>query len=72
MKIGIFANTTAQMYFYKNIINCLEKDGHEFLLLARDYREIKEVAHELGLMPEFFLEPRRPHWRKSPVFLWTP
>lgn len=54
MKIGIFANTTAQIYFYNNIINGLEKNGHEVLLLARDYREIKEVVNELGLCPVFF------------------
>lgn len=54
MRIGVFAYTTAQLYFYNNIIKGLENDGHEVILVARDYREIKEVADELGLNLVFF------------------
>jgi predicted glycosyltransferase len=49
MKIAVFAYTTAQLYFYKNIISLLESKGHEVNLLIREYREIRGVAEQLEL-----------------------
>ncbi len=48
MKVGIFLNTPAQVYFYKNIAKGLENIGHEIIFLARDYGETIELLNELG------------------------
>jgi len=49
MKIAVFANTPAQVYFYKNIIKKLEERGHQVKLLVRDYGETIAVVSELKL-----------------------
>ena len=53
MNIGIFINTPAQVHFFKNIINVLEKKGHTIEILARDYGETLPLLNEFGL--KFFL-----------------
>ncbi|OPY53027.1 MAG: hypothetical protein A4E48_00875 [Methanosaeta sp. PtaU1.Bin060] len=49
MNIAIFANTPAQVHFYKNIMLNLEEHGHQVMLLVRNYGETLEVANEFGL-----------------------
>ncbi len=49
MKIAVFANTPAQVYFYKNIINKLSEHGHQVKLLVRNYGETIAVVSELKL-----------------------
>ena len=49
MNIVIFANTPAQVHFYKNIIIKLKEDGHLVMLFIRNYGETIEVANELKL-----------------------
>lgn len=46
MRIGIFANTPAQVHFYSNIVKELQKRGHETFLLARDYGETLALLEE--------------------------
>ena len=58
MKIGIFINTPAQVHFFKNIVDALEKKGHIIEILARDYGETLPVLNELGL--KFFLYATSP------------
>ena len=53
MNIGIVINTPAQVHFFKNIVNALEKKGHTVEILVRDYGETLPLANELGL--KFFL-----------------
>jgi uncharacterized protein len=53
MNIGIFINTPAQVHFFKNIINALEKKGHTIEILARDYGETLSLLNEFGL--KYFL-----------------
>ncbi len=36
-KVAIFINTPAQVYFYSNIIKQLEVQGHNVIILAREY-----------------------------------
>ncbi len=48
MKVGIFLNTPAQVYFYKNIAKGLENIGHEIMFLVRNYGETIELLNELG------------------------
>ena len=45
MKIGIFINTPAQAYFFKNIIHSLEEKGNNVFLLARDYGETLSILN---------------------------
>lgn len=49
VKIVIFANTPAQVHFYKNIIITLEEHGHLVKIFIRNYGETIEVANELKL-----------------------
>jgi hypothetical protein len=49
VKIAIFANTPAQLHFYRNIIKKLEERGHQVKLLVRDYIETIAVVSELKL-----------------------
>ncbi|MBR1369942.1 hypothetical protein RJ53_10825 [Methanocalculus chunghsingensis] len=49
MRIGIFANTPAQVHFYRNIIKMLKERGHETVLLARDYGETIDLLKEEGM-----------------------
>jgi predicted glycosyltransferase len=49
MRIGVFANTPAQLHFYKNIIKELEKGGCSIKLLLRDYGETIEIASNLDI-----------------------
>jgi len=58
MKIAIFANTPAQVYFYKNIIKKLEEHGHQVKLLVRDYGETIAVVSELKLDCMVYSNPK--------------
>ncbi|HOK54935.1 MAG TPA: hypothetical protein PKV43_10755, partial [Armatimonadota bacterium] len=49
MNLVIFANTPAQVHFYKNIVIGLTERGHRVKLFVRNYGESIEVANELGL-----------------------
>ncbi|MBC7107293.1 MAG: DUF354 domain-containing protein [Methanomassiliicoccales archaeon] len=49
MKVGVFANTPAQVHFFKNICRCLGRDGHEVFILYRDYGETKSLINEMKL-----------------------
>lgn len=49
MRIAIFANTPAQLYFFKNIVKNLKGRGHQVRLLIRDHIEIITIARELKL-----------------------
>lgn len=49
MRIAIFANTPAQIHFYRNISKLLHEMGHETCFAIRDYRETKTVADGYGL-----------------------
>lgn len=53
LNIAIFTNTPAQVHFYKNIANTLEKKGHTVVFLARDYGETLDLMRGLGL--KFFV-----------------
>jgi predicted glycosyltransferase len=57
MKIGIFANTPAQVHFYGNIIKELRKRGHETFLLARDYGETLDLLKESNTPHYLFSKP---------------
>jgi uncharacterized protein len=59
MNIGIIMNTPAQVHFFKNIVNVLEKKGHSIEILARDYGETLSVLNGLGL--KFFLYANSPN-----------
>jgi uncharacterized protein len=58
MNIGIFINTPAQVHFFKNIANALEKKGHTIEFLARDYLETLPVMNGIGL--KFFTYAESP------------
>jgi len=64
MKVGIFLNTPAQVYFYKEIVKCLEKRGHTVILLARDYGETIQLLNELGLKYFVFCEAGKSKYSK--------
>ena len=49
MRIAIFANTPAQIHFFKNIARILESRSHQIEFLIRDYRESVMVADLLGI-----------------------
>lgn len=49
MNIAIFANTPAQIYFYKNIAQKLENDGNKIYMLIRAHGEGKDLVNELGI-----------------------
>lgn len=53
----IFANTPAQVHFYKNIIIRLKERGHLVKILIRNYGEAIEVANELRLDYEVHSSP---------------
>jgi len=59
MNIGIFINTPAQVHFFKNIINILEKKGHTIQILARDYAETISVLNGLDL--KYYLYAKSPN-----------
>jgi len=56
MKIAIFANTPAQVHFYRNIVKGLEERGHRIDLALRDYGETIAIANALGI--EYFIYSR--------------
>lgn len=58
MRIAAFANTPAQVYFYKNILKELTRRGHQVRLLVRDYGETIVVANELEL--DYFVYSKSP------------
>jgi len=49
MKCAIFANTPAQIHFYKNIAQMLRSKNHKVIFLIRDYRETLALADSLGI-----------------------
>lgn len=58
MRIAAFANTPAQIHFFKNIIKELIRRGHQVWLLVRDYGETIAVANELKL--DYFVYSKSP------------
>lgn len=57
MRIGIFANTPAQVHFYSNIIKKLQARGHETFLVARDYGETLSLLEENNTPYYLFSKP---------------
>jgi uncharacterized protein len=57
MRVGIIANTPAQVYFYNNIISKMEQDGNELYLLVRDYGETLQVLKELKISHYIYSSP---------------
>ena len=57
MKIAVFVNTPAEVYFYKNIVAALEGDGNQVFVLARDYGETIDLLNELDIPFSFFSSP---------------
>ncbi len=57
MRVGIFANTPAQVHFYTNIIKELKNRGHETFLLARDYGETLDLLKESNTPYYLFSKP---------------
>jgi uncharacterized protein len=49
MKVAVFANTSAQLHFFRNIIEKLKERGHQVRLLVRNHVEIITIATELKL-----------------------
>ncbi len=64
MKVSIFLNTPAQVYFYKNIAKALEKKGHEIMFLARDSGETIKLLNELGLKHFIFSKPGKSKYHR--------
>ena len=64
MRVSIFLNTPAQVYFYKKIAEGLEKRGHEVMFLVRDYGETIELLNELGLKYFVYSKPEKSKYRK--------
>lgn len=56
MKIAIFANTPAQIHFFKNIMKMLEDDGNNVNLLVRKEGDNINVLDELGI--DYFIYSR--------------
>lgn len=57
MRIGIFANTPAQVHYYRNIIKELRNRGHETFLLVRDYGETLDLLKESNTSYYLFSKP---------------
>lgn len=49
MNFAVFANTPAQLHFFKNIIRSLEKEENKVYLLIRAQGEVIDVAKELNI-----------------------
>lgn len=49
MNLAIFANTPAQIHFYKNIAKKIISDGNNVYLLLRAQGEGRDIAKELGI-----------------------
>ena len=64
MKVGIFLNTPAQVYFYNRIAKGLEKKGHEVMFLARDKGETIKLLDELGLPYYLYFKHEKSKLRK--------
>jgi len=56
MKIAVFAVSSAQVHFYKNIVAALEADGNQVFVLTRDDSETVTLLNELEI--PFFLFSR--------------
>ena len=52
MKIAVFINTPAQTHFFKNIIGALTQQGHDLVVLARNYGETLYLLRVFNL-PHF-------------------
>ena len=52
MKIAVFINTAAQAHFFKNIIGALTQQGHDLVVLARNYGETLYLLRVFNL-PHF-------------------
>jgi uncharacterized protein len=57
MKIAVFANTPAQVHFFRNICFELKKKGHEVFILYRDYGETKDLIKEFELPAFLYCSP---------------
>lgn len=64
MRVGIFLNTPAQVYFWDKIAEGLEKRGHEFMFLARDKGETIKLLNELGISYLVYSERQKSKYRK--------
>lgn len=58
MRIAVFANTPAQLHFYRNIVKKLKERRHEIKLLLRDYGETTAVANELNVDYTVYSRPK--------------
>jgi uncharacterized protein len=57
MKIAVFANTPAQVHFFRNMCVELKIRGHEVFILYRDYGETKDLIEEFGLPAFLYCTP---------------
>ncbi|MEW5748776.1 MAG: DUF354 domain-containing protein [Candidatus Thermoplasmatota archaeon] len=55
-KIAVVLNTPAQVHLFRNIIDGLQKDGHEVLILARRYGDTLELLSEFALDARVFAD----------------
>jgi uncharacterized protein len=49
MNLAVFANTPAQIHFFKNIVKKIESDGNNVYMLIRAQGEARDIAQELGI-----------------------
>lgn len=54
MKIAIFVNTPAQAHFIRNIVKKLEENGHNIIIISRQYGDTLEVLKYFGLPNEIY------------------
>jgi len=64
MRVGIFLNTPAQVYFYNKIAEGLEKRGHEVMFLARDKGETIKLLNELELSYFLYSKHKKSKYHK--------
>jgi uncharacterized protein len=48
MRIAFFLNTPAHVHLYKNVINTLKLNGHQPIILARDYGDTVNLLEEMN------------------------
>lgn len=64
MRIGVFINTPGGVHFCKNIVNGLEKRGHDIILFARDYGETIQLLNEFELKYFVYSKPGKSKYSK--------
>lgn len=69
MKVAIFVDTPARVHFYKNIVNKLIADGHNVILLLRDYGDTTYLADKIGFKYTIYSAPLS---SKSKKILYVP